>query len=173
MAKFELTTIQAADAAWENSPPDSLADPALYDGMPWRRVFAYGIDVCLIGLVMAVAWLGLSVLSVLSLGLLFPVKLVVLALLPVAYHSYFVGSGGATPGMRALDVEVRTWSGQRPDYFQAFLLTAMFYVTVAMTAWLVLAVALFNDRRRTLHDYLAGTLSVRHSRLSATSQKTA
>ena len=34
-----------------------------------------------------------------------------------------------------------------------------------MTSGLVLLVALFNDRRRTLHDILAGTVMVRTSRV--------
>ena len=166
MAKFELTT-STAQSAWQDGPPGVLDEPTLYDGLVWRRSFGYLIDVCLIAVAMVAAWLVLGLLAILSLGLLLPVKIVVLALLPIAYHTWFVGNSGATPGMRAVDVEVRSWNGQRPDYFQAFLMTAMFYVTVGITAWLVLAVAFFNDRSRTLHDYLAGTLGVRRSRIVA------
>ncbi|MEE8534923.1 MAG: RDD family protein, partial [Kiloniellales bacterium] len=80
------------------------------------------------------------------------------------YHSYFVGHDGATPGMRLLDVEIRVWTGRRPDYVQAFLVALLFYATVLPTSWLVLVVALFNERNRTLHDLLTGTLAVRRSR---------
>ena len=65
--------------------------------------------------------------------------------------------------MAALDVEVRSWNGRRPDLLQAFIQTAVFYLTVAVTSWLILLVALFTNRNRTLHDYLAGTLAVRGS----------
>ena len=33
--------------------------------------------------------------------------------------------------------------------------------TIVPTAWLVLLVALFNSQRRTLHDWLVGTVVVR------------
>ena len=63
--------------------------------------------------------------------------------------------------MQFMDVEIRSWTGRRPDYLQAFIMTALFYATVFPSGFLVLIVVLFNDRRRTLHDFLAGTLAVR------------
>jgi len=165
--KFYLPSTEVIDAAWHDDPPDALDDPDLYDGMPWRRSAGYLIDLVVLVLLMGCAWIAFTLLSVLSLGLLLPIKIVALALLPVAYHTYFVGDSGATPGMRAMDVEVRTWTGRRPDFVQAFLMTVMFYATVALTSWLILVVALFNKRYRLAHDFLAGTLGVRHSRVSA------
>ena len=72
----------------------------------------------------------------------------------------------ATPGQRLFDLEVRSWTGGRLEYSQAFLNTVLFYTSVLLTAWLILAVTLFNDRRRALHDFLAGTLVVRRARLA-------
>jgi uncharacterized RDD family membrane protein YckC len=42
-------------------------------------------------------------------------------------------------------------------------LTVAFYVSVGVTGWLILLVALFNGRGRTLHDYLCGTVTIRPS----------
>ncbi len=109
---------------------------------------------------------GLWVLVILSLGLLLPIQLALAPLLPVAYHTWFVGHAGATPGMQLMDVEIRSWTGRRPDFVQAFVMTVLFYATVLPTSFLVLAIALFNDRQRTLHDYLAGTLGLRRSRMA-------
>ena len=156
------------DAAWHAAPPDPLDDPDLYDGVVWRRVAAYLLDVMAIAILGFLTWLVLGTLTVLSFGLLLPVKVVALVLLPVAYHTVFTGRNGATPGMQFFDLEVRTWIGTRPDYVQAFLMTVLFYTTTALTAWLVLVVALFNDRRRTLHDFMAGTVVVRHTRVLLT-----
>jgi uncharacterized RDD family membrane protein YckC len=158
-----------ADAAWRDGPPNPLDDAELYDGMAWRRAVGYLIDACVLLLVVAGLWL----LVILSLGLLWPIKLLVTPLLPLVYHTYFVGQSGATPGMQVMDVEIRAWTGQRPDYLQAFLMTVLFYATVLSTGFLLLVVALFNDRQRTLHDYLAGTLGVRRSRLAAAGPQTA
>ncbi len=173
MRRFNLPSIQRPDAAWQDRPPGGLDDPELYDGLLWRRSIGYLVDVVALSILMVCAWIALGLLTVLSLGLLFPVKVVVLTLLPVAYHTYFIGDGGATPGMRVMDVEVRSWLGRRPDYVQAFLMTVMFYASVAATGWLILLFALFNDRHRTAHDFLSGTLGVRHSRLAAAETQTA
>jgi uncharacterized RDD family membrane protein YckC len=159
-----LPSLQLAGAAWEEAPPDPLERPELYDGLIWRRIVAYILDVLLIAGVSLCAWVVFGLIGILSFGLLTPLGIIALAMLPVAYHTYFVGRQGATPGMRVCNVEVRSWTGGRPDYFQAFLVTVLFYATVPVTAWLVLAVALFNDRRRTLHDFLAGTVTVRQTR---------
>ncbi len=159
-----LPALAVGDAAWRDAPPDPLDDPDLYDGLIWRRMVAYLVDALAILAIMGGLFLVLTIVTVLSFGLLFPLKIVVLALVPLAYHSYFVGHDGATPGMRLFDVEIRVWTGRRPDYVQAFLVALLFYATVLPTSWLVLVVALFNERNRTLHDLLTGTLAVRRSR---------
>lgn len=161
----KLPALRLGARAWQRTPPDPPDDPALYDGVVWRRVVAYGLDVLAIALLTFCLWSLFVVLGVLSFGLLTPFGAIVLAFLPLAYHSYFLGRRGATPGMRLFDLELRAWTGRPVDYLQAFLTTVLFYTSVALTVWLILLVALFNDRRRTLHDYLAGTVMVRQSRL--------
>ena len=157
-------------AAWDQAPPDPLTEPDLYDGVLPRRVIAYVLDLALIlGLWVALT-MAFGVAGILTFGALTPLGLVVLAVLPVGYHTIFIGRNGATPGMRVFDLEVRSWTGRPPDYSQAFLTTVLFYASASMTAWLVLLVPLFTDRNRTLHDILAGTIVLRRTRLrSATS----
>ena len=153
--------------AWKLSPPDPMSDPDLYDGIIARRVIGYFLDVLILLLVGGALWVALWVLTIVSLGLLSPLLALGTAL-PLVYHTFFIGSGGATPGMRAMDVEVRTWTGKTPGYPEAFIQTVVFYVTVPATSMLILLVALFNDRHRTLHDFLSGTVVVRRERLLAT-----
>ncbi len=160
---MNLPSLSLSDSAWGAAPPDPLSAPGYYHGLLWRRSLGFLADAMLVtalNLALAIAfWLG----GVLTLGLLWPLGAIVLAVLPLAYHSYFLGRGGATPGMALFDVELRHWTGKRLDYPQALLQTALFYTTVPMTGGLILAVSLFNDRRRTLHDILAGTLALRHA----------
>lgn len=66
------------------------------------------------------------------------------------------------PSACGFDLEVRTWTGDVPDIAQGFLMAALFYATLAFTCLLILLVVLFNDRRRTVHDYLSGVVVVRH-----------
>ena len=155
------TTLQ--DAVWGGEPPRPLDEPELFDGILWRRVVGYGIDVVLLSVVLAI----LSLIVFLSFGLLAPVYLLIAPIVPSAYHTFFIGHDGATPGMKFVDLEVRTWTGGRPDYLQALLMTILFYISIIVTWFIVLLVPLFNDRRRTLHDVVSGVVVVRHSRLAA------
>ena len=151
-------------STWTGTPPDPLAHPDLFDGLLWRRVFAYLFDCVVMGLLFLAGWGSFLLLSILSFGLLLPLMPFLAVLIPVGYHALLVGGRHhATLGMRLFDLEVRTWSGGKPDVWQGFLMAALFYATLAFTCTLILLVALFNDRRRTLHDYLSGVVVVRHA----------
>ncbi|MFZ3234290.1 MAG: RDD family protein [Stellaceae bacterium] len=142
--------------------PDPAAFPELYQGVLWRRVFAYLLDLVFIGIIMVGVWLVFAALWLLSFGLLGPVLWFLFGLVPLAYHTLLLsGSRSATFGMRAFDLELRSVSGERPSFLQSLIETVLFYVTVAMTCSLILLVAVFNRRRRTLHDFLAGAVMVR------------
>ncbi len=151
------------DAAWDGEPPRPLEDPDLFDGVLWRRVIGYGIDALVLMVINSI----LGLLVFLSFGLLAPVYLVVAPFVFFAYHTFFIGRDAATPGMKLMDLEVRTWTGARPEYLQALLMTILFYASIIITWLLILLVPLFNDRRRTLHDLISGVVVVRHSRLEA------
>jgi len=115
-----------------------------------------------IGIIAVGAWIVFALLTVLSFGLLAPVLWFLFGLIPLAYHTLLLsGRHSATFGMRCFDLELRSVTGERPSFFQALIQTALFYVTVGMTGSLILLVALFNRRWRTLHDFLAGTVMVR------------
>lgn len=162
-ASGNLPSLSLGDSSWDDTPPNPLTEPGYYEGLIWRRVIGFAVDAMLVWSLNLAIWVA----GILTLGLLWPVLAVVIAILPFAYHTYFLGRYGATPGMSLFDVELRAWNGNRLDYPQAFLQTALFYTTVPMTSGLILVVSLFNDRRRTLHDILSATLAVRRSFLHA------
>jgi uncharacterized RDD family membrane protein YckC len=141
---------------------DPFADPARFEGLLWRRAFAYLIDlIVLLGLFFLYK-VALVVLTVATFGLLTPLLILIAAAIPVAYHTLTIGSSAAaTPGMRLFGLEVRVWSGGKPGYLQALLHTAVFYVTTSFTGGLILLWPLFSNRRRCLHDLLCGTMVVR------------
>ncbi|MEX2629341.1 MAG: RDD family protein [Tistlia sp.] len=142
-------------------------DRLLYEGIVSRRVFAYLVDLAILGLLTVAAYLVVFVFGLLSFGLLLPVGFVAIALLPLAYHSLFLAYWGASPGMALFDLECRAPDGGRPTLFQAAVRTALFLVSVPATAGLVLVVALLNDRGRTLHDFLSGMLVVRSAHFAS------
>ena len=67
------------EAAWTDVPPDPLAEPALYDGVLWRRAAAYLVDVALIAVLSLCAWLVFGLAGILTLGALTPLGVVILA----------------------------------------------------------------------------------------------
>lgn len=149
----------AAMAQW-------LDRPEHFQGLAWRRIAAYLVDVVVlvpIGLAVKVAFL---LLSALSFGLLAPLLFAALGAVPIAYHTLTIGGPrAATWGMRLFDVEMRSWTGGRPDYLQALLGTLLFYASLAFTGGLILLLGIFNRRRRLAHDLCAGLVAVRSSAL--------
>lgn len=148
---------------WRDSGmPDPAAHPELFDGVLWRRAAAYLIDAFCIGLLAVAVLVVFLLLTVISFGLLAPSLWFLFGLLPLAYHTLLVGGPhGATFGMRAFDLELRSSNGERPGLLQALAHAALFYLTVGLTCLLILVFALFNRRKRTLHDVLTGMLMVR------------
>jgi uncharacterized RDD family membrane protein YckC len=142
--------------------PDPATRPELFEGVRWRRAFAYLIDAICIGMIAVVVWILFALLWVLSFGMLGPALWFLFGLIPLAYHTLLVsGPHAATFGMRVFDLQLRSWSGERPVFLQALAHPALFYLTVGATGSLILLFTLFNRRKRTLHDVLTGMLMVR------------
>jgi len=120
-----------------------------------------------VGLLWLIAMVVAVILGALSFGLLWPVLVVGLGLVPLLYHTVTIaGPRAATFGMRIAGLRVMSVlpgaeaDDGAPSWWQALVQTATFYLSLASTGSLILLVALFNPRRRTLHDYLAGTVVV-------------
>jgi len=154
--------------------PEWLDRPEHFHGLVWRRVFAYLVDGLVLFVIGLAVWLLFWFAIVVSFGLLAPLLgliYVAMPLIPLAYHTLTIGGPrSATVGMRLFDVEMRSWTGRRPEYLQALLATALFYASIGLTAGLILVVGLFNRRRRLLHDLLCGLVAVRASALRGGTQ---
>jgi uncharacterized RDD family membrane protein YckC len=133
----------------------------LTEGVLTRRVFAWLIDVVLIGLICVALWFALMLFGLVTLGLGLPL-LGILPFVPFCYHMLFLaGPASATPGQSALGLVVRRNDDfGRPTPVQALVSTLLFYATLA-TSGLLLLIALFTARRRTLHDLISGLVVVR------------
>lgn len=143
-------------------PPAFGDDPALFEGVIWRRMVAYTMDIFVIGLLLVGYYLLTMLAGIATFGLALPLLVALGAAVPVAYHTLMLGGPkSATLGMQMLGLEMRVWHGGRPSYLQAFLVTVIFYVSINFTAGLILLVALFHNRSRCLHDILCGTLVLR------------
>ncbi|HZT88250.1 MAG TPA: RDD family protein [Stellaceae bacterium] len=151
--------------SYEPSPiPEPAVLPELYQGLLRRRIAAYLIDLVCIGAIAVIMWFACVFLTVLSFGLLGPIVWFMFGLIPLAYHTLLLsGARPATLGMRCFGLELWSMNGERPTFLQALIQTALFYLTIGATCSLILLVALINRRKRTLHDFLAGTVMLRMS----------
>jgi len=164
-----MTRLPAAGAAsfeWRDAAPDPLDYPEYYDGVVPRRVLGHLVDLFLICTLIFAFGVFVVTLGVLSLGLVWVPLLLVSPVVTLAYDALQVGGRhSATLGMRLFGVEVRSWTGARPELAQAFVRALLFwgmsYMTATLLMWLVLGFALFNTRRRCLHDYLSGCVVIR------------
>lgn len=162
----QLPALRPDDDAWQATPPDPLDNPSLYAGVRTRRIFGYLIDLMVIGIVAVLAWSAAGFLGLVTFGLAWPILAFAASLVPLAYYTLTIaGPTSGTLGMWLFDVEVRSWTGKRPDFVQALVMTVVYMFTVWPTGLLILLVSLFDRRSRTLHDMLSATVVVRRSAL--------
>jgi uncharacterized RDD family membrane protein YckC len=129
---------------------DPVANPELFEGVVARRVLAFLIDFLILSIPVVFVSMFIFVVGIVTFGLgflfyglLWP-AMVIWAL---AYYGLTLGGpASATIGMRAMDIEMRTWYGSPP---------------------FVLLVCLFNERRRCLHDMLVGTTVINNATRAA------
>jgi uncharacterized RDD family membrane protein YckC len=146
---------------------DPDKNPEWFEGVPARRLVAFVIDLTILAIPLLLLWIFFLVVGIVTLGLgfslfgLMPAISVVWALF--YYGSTLGGPQSATIGMRAMDIEMRTWYGA-PSYFVLGAVHAIvFWVTVSALTPFILLVCFFNARRRLLHDFLVGTVVVNNS----------
>jgi uncharacterized RDD family membrane protein YckC len=154
------------DARWDEATSPTggyagYAPPSSKEGVIFKRIIAYIIDVIILTVV---SYATATLLIILTLGLAFFVIGGVIIALALWYHTFFIGRNAATPGMALIGLEVRDiMTDKPPSYGQAFVATATFYLSIVMTFWIVLLVPLFTHRNRTVHDLISGTVVVRRS----------
>ncbi|HTV27934.1 MAG TPA: RDD family protein [Xanthobacteraceae bacterium] len=143
---------------------DPAANPELFEGVLGRRVMAFVIDVIIIAVPLAVAWICILIFGLITFGLgwslfwMFYPASIVWALF--YYGLTLGGPASATIGMRAMELEMRTWYGA-PAYFVLGAVHAVvFWITVSVLSPLILLVGLFNSRGRLLHDMLIGVVLI-------------
>jgi uncharacterized RDD family membrane protein YckC len=138
-----------------------VRDDAFISGVLSRRCFAWLLDLVLIGLILVVLWTILFLFGLLTLGLGFG-AMAVLPAVPFLYHFLsLMRPSSATPGQAMMGLTVRRDEDLGPPTgLQALIFTVVFYLTLA-TSGLLLLIALFTVRHRTLHDLASDLVVVR------------
>jgi uncharacterized RDD family membrane protein YckC len=138
-----------------NTPPlraDALA------GVRTRRMVAVCLDLVLVSVLVALFWTA-SIVLTLGFALFFLPPLY--PIVAFFYNGLTVsGAAMATPGMRAMDLEMRLHdSGQRVPFVNAAVQSVLFYVSWFFPP--IFLVSLVDSEKRCLHDILAGVVIVR------------
>jgi len=143
---------------------DPAVSPELFEGVLARRLIAFVIDLIILATPVLFLSMFIFVIGIVTFGLgfvfyaLLTPAMVLWAL--VYYGTTLGGPRSATIGMRAMDIEMRTWYGS-PAYFVLGAVHAIvFWITVSVFTPLLLVVELINERRRCLHDILVGTVII-------------
>ena len=127
-------------------------------GVRTRRIIAVCIDLVLVSLLVAVLW-------IVSIALTFGFALFFLPpLYPFVAFFYngltVSGPRMATPGMRAMDIEMRmSDDGARVPFVNAAVQAVLFYVSWFFPP--IFLVSLVDAEKRCLHDIIAGVVMVR------------
>ncbi len=148
-----------------------VASPELFEGVLARRVVAFVIDLIIIATPLVAASIFIFVFGLVTFGLgwaLFWLLSPASVVWALVYYGLTLGSPtSATIGMRAMEIEMRTWYGA-PAYFVLGAVHAIVYwISVSVLTPLILLVGVFNARRRLLHDMLIGTVLINNANRAA------
>jgi uncharacterized RDD family membrane protein YckC len=143
---------------------DPVTNPELFEGVLARRIVAFLIDVIIIAVPLFAASAFIFVIGLVTFGLgwlLFWLLSPISVIWALAYYGFTLGSpASATIGMRAMEIEMRTWHGT-PAYFVLGAVHAVvFWVTMSVLTPFILLVGFFNARGRLLHDILVGAVLI-------------
>ena len=143
--------------AYAATPPNAMRSDALA-GVRTRRILAVCIDLFLVSLLVAALWI-ISIVLTFGLALFFLPPLY--PFVAFFYNGLTVsGPSMATPGMRAMDLEMRMQdTGARVPFINAAVQAVLFYVSWFFPP--ILLVSLVDGEKRCLHDIIAGVVIVR------------
>jgi uncharacterized RDD family membrane protein YckC len=143
---------QSSAATAQSVRSDALA------GVRTRRIVAVCFDLVIVSVLVALIWTA-SVVLTFGLALFFLPPL--WPIVAFFYNGLTVsGAGMATPGMRAMDLEMRLHeSGQRVPFVNAAVHAVLFYVSWFFPP--IFLVSLVDAEKRCLHDILAEVVIIR------------
>ncbi|MCU0830176.1 MAG: RDD family protein [Rhizobiaceae bacterium] len=142
--------------------PETGDEVRIYDGVLRRRIGGFVIDVVIISLIVAVAAAVVGIIGVLTLGLGWLLYAILVPMIVLPYVAFTLGGPEqATPGMRMAGVKLVSDTGKPVDWALALVHYVLFWAFNTVLSPFILLVALFTQRKRTLHDVLLGTSVVR------------
>lgn len=156
-----MSDIRQPPAYWPaRLPYEALA------GVRTRRILALCFDFIAISILFGIFFVVLLVLGIPTLGLAWLLIPVLLPAIALFYNGLSIsGWRMATPGMRAMDLEMRTADGGRVSFIAAAAHAVLFYLSwyTVILGMINLVWSLVSNDKRCLHDILAGVVVTRRA----------
>ncbi len=139
---------------------DPVRQSQLFDGVIFKRTIAFLIDAIIISVLLVAAYVAVALLGVLTLGLAWLLFGLVFPAVGLGYNAVTIGGkNSATIGQRLMGLEVRMWFGGKVSPLVAAFHALLFWFSLVVFCPILLW-ALFDARKRCLHDILAGVLFI-------------
>jgi len=139
---------------------DPVTQPQLFGGVIFKRIIAFIIDAIIITLLTVAAYVAVALLGIITLGLAWLLFGLVFPAVGLGYNAVTIGGrNSATLGQRLMGLEVRMWYGGKVTPLIAAFHALLFWFSLVVFCPILLW-ALFDSRKRCLHDILAGVLFI-------------
>lgn len=136
-----------------------IDDIRAYDGVRTRRIVAFMLDYLIVAILLIPFGILVFFLGLLTFGMAWGLFGVLGPLVAMVYiWNTLGGPNQATTGMRVMGIRLDRLDGRPIDGLTAVVHSVLFWAGNVILTPLVLLVALFTDRKRTLHDLLLGTV---------------
>jgi uncharacterized RDD family membrane protein YckC len=135
---------------------------AALEGVRSRRVWAVCFDLLFVIVLVAIAFMVLAVLGIVTFGLTWMLIPFLFPIVAFFYNGLTVsGWRRATPGMKLMDLEVSLTDGRPVPFINAAAHAVLFYLSWTILTPFSLLVCLFTQNKRCLHDMLADIVITR------------
>lgn len=139
---------------------DPVTQPQLFSGVIGKRIAAFIVDAIIILVLTAIAYGVVAVLGILTLGLAWLLFGLVFPAVGLGYNAVTIGGpNSATIGQRMMGLEVRMWFGGKVTPLIAAFHALLFWFSLVVFCPILLW-ALFDPRKRCLHDIFAGVVFI-------------
>ena len=139
---------------------DPVTQPQVFAGVIGKRSLAFIVDAIIITVLTAIAYVVVALLGIITLGLAWLLFGLVFPVVGLGYNALTIGGPkSATIGQKMMGLEVPMWFGGKVSPLVAAFHALLFWFSLVVFCPILLW-ALFDQRKRCLHDILAGVLVI-------------
>jgi len=140
--------------------PDPDTDSQFYDGVPFKRLLAWFIDIIiilLISMALVVGTFGLG-------AFMYPLLLLISNF---GYRIFTLTRNSATLGMIIAGIEIRNGRGEKLTLSEAAWHTSIYLIVFVFMFGIIISMImmLVNKRGQGIHDYFVGTTAINRPKI--------